>query len=77
MPIFWAHGEDDTTIPVDLAKIGKEYIVTRLSVPEAAEIGSPGFYQKIYPKMTHQTCPQELADIGKFLATVIPRNPKV
>jgi phospholipase/carboxylesterase len=60
VPIFMAHGKFDDIIPIDKAKRSRE-ILEKLGYPVT---------WKEYP-MPHSVCAEEIADISRFLTTVL------
>jgi phospholipase/carboxylesterase len=60
IPIFMAHGSYDDVIPLARAKKSKD-LLTQLGYPVA-------WHE--YP-MPHSVCPDEIADISEFLATLL------
>lgn len=59
-PIFMAHGEHDGVVPIGRAEWSRELL---------AGLGY-GIEWHSYP-MEHSVCPQEIADLGAFLARVL------
>ena len=60
VPIFMAHGKFDDIIPIDKAKRSRETL-EKLSYPVT---------WKEYP-MPHSVCAEEIADISRFLTTIL------
>lgn len=60
LPIFMAHGRFDDIIPIDRARKSRE-VLERLGYPVT---------WKEYP-MPHSVCAEEIADISRFLATIL------
>ena len=60
VPIFMAHGNFDDIIPIDKAQRSRE-ILEKLGYPVT---------WKEYP-MPHSVCPEEIADISRFLARIL------
>ncbi|HEY2677985.1 MAG TPA: alpha/beta fold hydrolase [Steroidobacteraceae bacterium] len=60
-PIFMAHGRDDPMIPIMLGKKSRDFLQKEGYSIEWRE----------YP-MAHSVCPEEIADIRKFLFRVLP-----
>jgi phospholipase/carboxylesterase len=60
VPIFMAHGKFDDIIPIDKAKRSRE-ILEKLGYPVT---------WKEYP-MPHSVCAEEIADISRFLTTIL------
>jgi phospholipase/carboxylesterase len=60
-PIFMAHGRDDPMIPSMLGKKSRDFLQKEGYAVEWHE----------YP-MAHSVCPEEIADIRKFLFRVLP-----
>ena len=60
-PIFMAHGQEDPMIPLTLGTKSRDFLVQRGYQVEWRD----------YP-MAHSVCPQEIADIRKFLFRVLP-----
>ncbi len=60
-PIFMAHGQGDTTVPMMLGMRSRDYLRRAGYAVEWHE----------YP-MAHAVCPQEIADIREFLWRVLP-----
>ena len=60
VPIFMAHGKFDDIIPIDKAKRSRE-ILEKLGYPVT---------WKEYP-MPHSVCAAEIADISRFLTTIL------
>jgi phospholipase/carboxylesterase len=60
VPIFMAHGKFDDIIPIDKAKRSREVL---------EKLGYRVTWKE-YP-MPHSVCPEEIADISRFLATIL------
>jgi phospholipase/carboxylesterase len=60
VPIFMAHGTADPTIPFALARASRDLLLRQGYAPEWHEY-----------RMQHAVCPQEIADIGAWLARVL------
>jgi phospholipase/carboxylesterase len=61
VPIFMAHGDDDTVIPIDRGEQSRTFLAAQGYAVEWREYA-----------MGHTLCPQEIADIGAWLRRVLP-----
>jgi len=60
VPIFMAHGTADPMIPIARARESRDLLLRQGYAPEWSEY-----------RMEHSVCPQEIADIGAWLARVL------
>ncbi|THH31924.1 hypothetical protein EUX98_g2292 [Antrodiella citrinella] len=88
MPIFWGHGESDPMVKFPFATrsvvkrtflVLVEYLKTQLKISDT-DIPEPpakpiGLSFHSYPGMQHSTCEEELADLRKWLSSVVPQTP--
>jgi len=66
LPIFFGHGSADPLIPGSIANATVEGLRKGRSCRDIDF--------KLYPGMGHSSCPQELADLKRFLAKVLPEK---
>ena len=59
---FVAHGLSDSVVSPECAQLSAEAL---------SAAGTPARL-KLYPGMAHSSCDQEMADLGSFLAEVLP-----
>ncbi|KAF7325626.1 Delta-sterol C-methyltransferase [Mycena kentingensis (nom. inval.)] len=75
LPIFWGHGQVDPLVPHELGRVCAEFIVQELGVPSAPYLGAPeGLDFHSYPKLPHTICEEEVRDVARWLAQVIPAD---
>ena len=63
VPIFHGHGTADPLIPITIA-VATQKVFESLSCSNVES--------KFYPGMAHSSCAEEMADLKKFLTTVLP-----
>lgn len=65
LPILFGHGTADPLIPAAIANATVEVLKGRI----CRDIDF-----KLYPGMGHSSCPQEIEDLKRFLARVVPEK---
>ncbi len=61
-PIFMGHGEDDSVVPYEFAK---------LSAAEMKKMGAKNIVSYGYPGMDHALCQEEIIDLAKFFVGIL------
>jgi len=76
LPIFIGHGTADPVVKFQHGQKSAEYLTSDCSIKKATEEDLVGITFKSYDSMGHQSSPQEISDIAKFLQKVIPTIPE-
>jgi predicted esterase len=76
LPIFMGHGTADSVVMFKYGQKSAEYLTSDCDIKKAADGDLVGVTFKSYDFMGHQSSPQELMDIAKFLQKVVPPIPE-
>uniref|UniRef100_A0A1I8ERK3 palmitoyl-protein hydrolase n=1 Tax=Wuchereria bancrofti TaxID=6293 RepID=A0A1I8ERK3_WUCBA len=60
--IFMGHGGQDFLVPLSFGEMTEAYI----------KAFNPNIRMKVYPRMAHSSCPEELVDTKEFIAQRLP-----
>lgn len=76
LPMFWAHGSQDTLVAFDaLGLESKRILKSHLGIKDLvgeASPGKPGLCVHCYEGMGHSVCREELEDLNNWLTKVMP-----
>ncbi|KDR84072.1 hypothetical protein GALMADRAFT_236716 [Galerina marginata CBS 339.88] len=72
-PVFWGTGSADPLVKLQFAKMSSEFLVEQLGIPVAKDGELKGLDYNVYDGLGHETTPQELEDLKKFIKMAIPK----